>query len=258
MKQSLVLFAVVTLLLFGCKSKKEVVVDAQKEEVVKVEEENEYAEYAGSYQIISLANIPEFNGVSPTIIIKDDGKVGGNNGCNSYFGKLNLDGGPVFSNVGSTRMACQGIAGDVEREINNAFSEGTSIEIDLKNLSLLSGETVLIKARRLSLGIGEWKLIALEGKIIPEPIVFFSVDNGNVQGTTGCNTFSGTLIEEGFKIKINDVSATEMDCEEFDTVSEVVFLRALVKVTSYKLEGSIATFYFGNKELFVLENVGEF
>ena len=41
MKQSLVLFAVVTLLLFGCKSKKEVVVDAQKEEVVKVEEENE-------------------------------------------------------------------------------------------------------------------------------------------------------------------------------------------------------------------------
>ncbi len=258
MKLNFGLFVLVIFSLFGCKSKKETKVVEQVNVPVVMEEKTGIDLYAGSYLITELASFPEFNEVSPTINIKEDGKVSGNNGCNSYFGKLDLDGELIFSNIGSTRMACSGEAGDVEKAVNAAFQEGTVLDMDDKGFVLLSDNTILLKAKRLSLEIGEWQLVSLSGKSIQEPIVFFNIIKGNVAGTTGCNSFTGILQEEGFKITFKDISATEMDCKGFDTVQEVVFLRALEKVTRYRLEGSIARFYFGDKELFVLENIGEF
>lgn len=248
-----------TTFVFGCKSKKEVKVEETiKQPIESVEIESPISEYVGNYQVVMVGDFQEMNEVFPTLNIQKDGKVSGNNGCNSYFGKFNLEEGQKFVNIGSTRMACDGEGGDVERAMNAAFETGNLIERDDNGIVLMGDNLVVLKANRLTLQKGEWRLISLGTTRIKEPIVFFSITEGNLAGTTGCNSFTGTLSEEGYSIKFMDVSATEMDCEEFDTVSEVVFLRALEKVTRYQLKGNLATFFVGNQEAFILENMQQF
>lgn len=260
MRKNFGILTVAVFLLLGCTLKKGTAKAEEKEEPIVIKQQPRYQanDLAGEYRITQIESIPELNEIYPTLTIKKDGTIGGNNGCNSYFGKLNLsEEGPVFENIGATRKACEGFSGELENAIISAFEAGNVLDTDEKGILLMEDNKVVLKAQRITLANGEWQLTMLGSNRVSEPIVFFNVNEGVVAGTTGCNSFYGVVEETGYEVKFKDISATEMDCKDFDTVAEVVFLRALEKVTHYKQIGLTAIFYNGDEVLFELENMEE-
>ena len=61
----------------------------------------------------------------------DRARVGGNGGCNRYFGSVALDGWNVsFGAMGSTRMACAEAVMDQEQRLFQALAAATRYELD--------------------------------------------------------------------------------------------------------------------------------
>ncbi len=85
----------------------------------------------------------------------------------------------------------------------------------------------------------EWKVTSIEGRVLDEsklesglPNLTF-LENGNLTGFTGCNTFNGSYKFEGDKIFMDPGSMTKMMCLD---APEVEFLSALKKVSGIMLE----------------------
>lgn len=88
--------------------------------------------------------------------------------------------------------------------------------------------------------------IAFEG-LYPDKkpqIVFTSADK-RVSGNTGCNSFSGPLVVDGYKISFNEPMAlTKMACPG---QGETVFLETLKKVNTYSIsDGHTLNFIMGD------------
>lgn len=64
-------------------------------------------------------------------------RVNGNSGCNSFFGTYELKGANsiTFSQIGATKMACQGNAMEIERQLFQAFE--TTNKFTLRNDTLV-------------------------------------------------------------------------------------------------------------------------
>lgn len=75
-----------------------------------------------------------------TLTLKD-GQANGFAGCNTYFGGYEaLEGTLKFSALGSTKMACEGEAGQREIEFLTALETVAGYEITRSQLTLLDGE----------------------------------------------------------------------------------------------------------------------
>jgi heat shock protein HslJ len=91
-----------------------------------------------------------------------------------------------------------------------------------------------------SLAGTEWVLVALEGNPPLEgaaPSAAFSADQ--IEGSTGCNHYSGTVAVSGSDIAIGDVAHTEMACLDPEGAmdQEQAFLAALTSAASYRMNG---------------------
>lgn len=75
----------------------------------------------------------------PTITFTTANKVMGKGGCNSYSGSYNLndEGGVNFSQVASTKMACENMAG--ETEFFATLDKANMTKIDADKLTLMNG-----------------------------------------------------------------------------------------------------------------------
>ena len=167
MKKDIIIYLVLGILLFSCKIKK----GAQKEsiKIEPVEEVNsnekiDLDQIAGNYMITSIESIPEFNEIAPWVKIYKTGKISGKNGCNSFFGQLNTEGGGLIQNLGSTRMACEGEADDLERAMMATLKEVTNITIDENFINFYSDDRIVLTGKELSLERGNWQVISIEGK----------------------------------------------------------------------------------------------
>jgi putative lipoprotein len=70
-------------------------------------------------------------------------------------------------------------------------------------------------------------------------------ENGQVSGSAGCNSYSGTYVTttvDGMnKIRIGPLASTMMMCEEAVMDQEIAYLAALQSATSYTIEGNLLT-----------------
>ena len=97
--------------------KRDVTEDLTLEDLVDKEWEMEYFRLDG----ISYG----FEGKIPTMKFFDDGRIGGNDGCNNYFGIFKVNGRTInIGDVGSTKMFCQ-----ERQELEQAFLKALSLEL---------------------------------------------------------------------------------------------------------------------------------
>jgi heat shock protein HslJ len=90
-----------------------------------------------------------------------------------------------------------------------------------------------------------WNLIALNTTTTPLPdtqptLSFF---NNEVQGTTGCNTFSGPYQITGNGIAIGPLRTTQINCEDALNQQEAIYLQAVQNATSWQRSGAILVLF---------------
>ena len=94
-----------------------------------------------------------------------------------------------------------------------------------------------------SLTSGEWILTELEGQplIAEAPITAAFTEDGQVGGTAGCNTYSGTYEVEGDTISFGLMATTLMACPQLVMDQELAYLAVLERAQSYAVTESVLT-----------------
>ena len=90
-----------------------------------------------------------------------------------------------------------------------------------------------------------WQAVELGPRpTVPDIVSTIAFEDGEVSGSGGCNTYSGTYEAraaggaygpEESTISIGDVGGTERACEELVMAQEAAFYDALTKATTYSL-----------------------
>lgn len=183
-------------------------------------------------------------------------RFSGNGGCNNIFGSVVLAEGNKmsFSPVGMTKMACPGD----NYETNFVQALGTVTHWSIVNAQLILWNDKTIVARFnprpgegqalefLNELSGYWDLNYIAGQnanfkeLFPNkiPLLIFSKSASlEVNGNTGCNSFSGRYFINGREISIaQPIAMTMMACPGN---GEAVFLDALQKVNTYTISNDI-------------------
>lgn len=89
----------------------------------------------------------------------------------------------------------------------------------------------------------EWVLQTLNGEpVLSDVSVTVKLDETNLGGSDGCNSYNGTYQSEGSQFKVNpDMASTMMACAEPVMNQAAAYTAALAKAVSYKLEGQQLT-----------------
>ena len=98
---------------------------------------------------VTLLDELKINEDSKTFLeFKEGGKVGGNNGCNNFFGTYELKGTVIkFSLMGATKMLCHGESDMIEMNFSKSLGDATEIEFK-DDMIILKSEGHLIHAKR--------------------------------------------------------------------------------------------------------------
>lgn len=190
-----------------------------------------------------------------TAYFDEEGQVSGSAGCNNYSASYEVSGdnisiGPAIT----TRMACSDPEGimDQESAYLGALEMVSSFQFEGDRLILLDDEGRRVvdyqEARTFDLSETVWHLRAysdgdqalistLDGTHLT---AIFSED-GDLNGSAGCNNFSGAYQVDGDLIKIELGPQTMMFCEEPEGVmeQESAYLDALQSATNYKIRGDV-------------------
>ncbi len=105
-----------------------------------------------------------------------------------------------------------------------------------------------------SLTDSEWILTSLEGQllIVEAPITAAFTDEGQVAGTAGCNTYSGSYEVDGDAIMFGLMATTLMACIQPVTEQEASYLAVLDRTQTFAVDNGILTLYgAGGQELAV-------
>jgi putative lipoprotein len=99
------------------------------------------------WTVEEIAGIEDLGDTPPTLSIAQDGRASGHGGCNRFFATAAIDGEEiVFSEIGSTFMACEGMAMEIEQAFFAALEATASYRIDGGRLVLLDVEGTLMVA----------------------------------------------------------------------------------------------------------------
>jgi heat shock protein HslJ len=196
----------------------------------------------------------------------EGGSVGGNGGCNAYFGSYELDGDALsFSGIGSTEMYCEG-ASDLESAYfanldaaTAGFSTGGSLIMTGADgepiLEFLPDESVAGPSDEAPIptdgieGLG-WQLESLvdpiTGEQLPVPadvVVTIVLEDGTVAGNGGCNGYSADYQLDGTSLSFGPVLSTKMACPEPAMGIENAFFAQLEHVASWHNDGGSVTLF---------------
>lgn len=103
----------------------------------------------------------------------------------------------------------------------------------------------------------DWVLLSFGDQNIPAPqdtrtsYIHFDLDNENVRGFAGCNSFRGKYNLRNGKIKISDISSTRMSCPDMEV--ENYLLGVLDEVTAFNLTDKFLTLYKGNQAVITFQ-----
>lgn len=193
-----------------------------------------------------------------TIRFEED-KISGSGGCNRFMGSYDLQGAKLSIKMGAmTMMACpEGM--EQEQVVSTALGEVTGYRLDGDLLTLLGADSapVLVYARlaALSLTGTEWRLTSYNnGKQgLASPLrgtrpTLTLVEDGVVQGDSGCNRFRGGYTLNRDWLAFGPIAGTRKACGHPEGVmeQESAFLRALGTVAKYEIEGGELTLINGD------------
>lgn len=91
----------------------------------------------GKWQAVEIGGAATAAEVKSTLLIAADGSVGGQGGCNLYFGNATVEGGSIaIGGLGSTMMACEAPAMEQEQQLFAALESAKSWTLDGSRLVL--------------------------------------------------------------------------------------------------------------------------
>jgi heat shock protein HslJ len=202
-----------------------------------------------SWELISTGTggtqTPVPAGVTATLQI-DGTLVGGNGGCNGYFGQVtSMDPGLTFGDLASTMMACPEPQMSFETAYLAALGTVTDYAIADQTLSLLdgSGNAVLVyQAAAPATVEGAWVVTGYNtgtDAVTTPPVGIeltadFSPD-GHVSGNGGCNTFNGGYSYTATTIAIGPLMSTMMSCGDATDSVEQQYTAALQNATVWSI-----------------------
>lgn len=182
-----------------------------------------------SWQVEAMGGTGIIAGSEPKISFDADGKISGTTGCNRFFGGYRQTSSDVtFSGVGMTKMACMA-DGVMQQEtaFTGILSGKTDARIDeLGNLVIKGEKGISFTARPLpadgeqveydpaTLPGGAWTVEDLNRTgIIDNTVLSLTfTENGNVAGSTGCNSLSGTYTATGTRLTFSPLVMTRRAC----------------------------------------------
>jgi len=173
----------------------------------------------GERIIVSIGGVA-VAGKPPTITFSEDGRVSGFGGCNRFNGGYTLDGATVrFTPVMTTMMACQlDAVNRQELALMAALQEDATFVVNGDGRLTLTGangtEITAMRAPELKLAGTRWIVEGIGGASVvsgSEPEIAFT-DDGQINGTAGCNRFFGSYAQAGSKLTFTGVGMTKMAC----------------------------------------------
>ncbi|MCA9980784.1 MAG: META domain-containing protein, partial [Anaerolineales bacterium] len=204
----------------------------------------------------SLNGEPVADGVRVTLQLEDDGSMGGNGGCNQYFGTYTLEGDSLTfgEGIGSTMMACEGPGGEVEAAYLSLLPQVASYQIEGGSLSLLDAEgnvLLVYTAEEPSALTGTSWLVtgynngreAVVSPLLDTEITVLFGEEGQLSGNASCNTFSGGYTLDGDAIAVGPLATTRMMCAEEVMQQETEFLTALQNAATFSQDGNLLTLF---------------
>lgn len=109
---------------------------------------------------------------------------------------------------------------------------------------LLLGLLMLATCSRMSgLPSGAWELVSLNGAPVVEgTTISLEMKDGQAGGSSGCNSYGGSVEVDGEKIHFGDMNMTLMACTDAGMMAqEGTYLGALGAVESFKVDGDTLT-----------------
>ena len=88
----------------------------------------------------------------------------------------------------------------------------------------------------VSLAKGSWMVVKIKDRntFDRNPVITLTMPQGQIQGSTSCNKFFGSIDLENNNFKVSNIGSTKMMCKSMET--EQLFLETLNEVVSYKIE----------------------
>ena len=152
------------------------------------------------------------------------GRVSGSSGCNAYSGPAIVTGATLkIGPLAGTLMACTGPGGDVETAYLPLLTAATSFTANADALTLFdaSGAPTLIYAAGAANPLeGEWNVTGYNNgkEAVTSPVsgttLTATFTGDTVEGSAGCNDYSGPYKLDGDKVAIGPLVTTRKACEQ--------------------------------------------
>lgn len=191
---------------------------------------------------------------------KEEKRVFGTNGCNSFFGDFELlrNNQIKFGAIAGTLMACEN--NDIESNMNLLMDENAQYTIFGDTLHIRNAKTN-ISARFLAIENatlnGTWSLTTLStiqaplNQVFSEnmPYLEFDMVDKKVSGNAGCNQITAQVDASGNKLSFGPISATRMACPG---EGEAIFLKAMESVNRFNISKDLKTLTLFRGDLLIM------
>lgn len=201
----------------------------------------------------TLESLPGHAPVAGSVVTLrfDGGRVQGTDGCNRYTAPYTVVGRAlqVAPDAATTRMACPPEIARQAAAYIGALTQARGYRVGGGVLQLLAADGAVLAtlaAQAQGLGGTSWRVTgynngrqavvsALAGA---EPTMAFAND-GRIGGSTGCNRYGATYVQDGPKLSLGPAAATRKRCADPERImeQEQQFLQALQTVASARIDG---------------------
>jgi heat shock protein HslJ len=185
----------------------------------------------------------------PVTVRFAEGRITGFSACNTFFGGYQQAGDRLeVGPLGSTMMACEAPASEVERRFHSVFSGKFQVALDGEQLQLSSASGAALQfvaepAPQLE-GV-TWNVKSFNNGrqavvgVIGDSSLFMEFADGEVSGSAGCNNFRGSFKATGNRIEFGVAASTRRACSEELMTQEREFLAALSSTVRWTIEGGV-------------------
>lgn len=212
-----------------------------------------------AWGLVTINGESVVDGSTVTLSFGEDGRAFGSGGCNGYGTSYSFNEDRIFfSQAISTMMACMD-EGVMQQELDflSALSTAETFTQTAEQLTItLADGGELVFAPLFTLSGTNWQVFTLGGEETVAPITLSFGDNGEANGSGGCNTFSTTYIDNAGELRFGLTLSTLRLCvDEAANAQEQAFFQALETVTSYAIVDGQLVISYGEGEQMVLNPV---
>ena len=172
--------------------------------------------------------------------------MSGSTGCNRYGGPYTVDGDTLeLGAIAMTQMACPPPASEVETAFVTSLESVAGWGLDGEELTLLDADDEELLRFGVASPVGSWLVTGfLNGDAFTSPLTATEItatfsEEGEVSGSSGCNTYTATSDADAGGIEISAPATTKKLCTEPAGVmeQEAAYIGALASAVSYRIDG---------------------